>query len=160
MSYGVEYEERKSAFSNRLQSFAIKNLVHKDIDGFLNNAFTIFELRVKETLREQFVLKVGACFLAKLVRKKEIVDDKETENVDHSGEKDTISDENDVNMTENRKAVDTIMIIMKKLKTEQIYCWMKIKLIKVKIVSKNCKIWRKKTLNQAKMAWKWLLMRN
>lgn len=103
MSNGVEYEERESAFSNRLRSFAIKNLMHKDINGFLNSAFTIFEPKIKETLQEQFVLKVGACFLAKLVRKKEISDDKENENDRNTVENDEHLGENDEHLDENDK---------------------------------------------------------
>lgn len=69
MSLRVEFEERESAYRNRLQSFAVINVDHKDLVGFLNDAFTLVNSKINEILVEQFVLKVGACFIAEIKKK-------------------------------------------------------------------------------------------
>lgn len=71
MSHRVELEERESAYRNRLKSFAIKNLDHKDIVSFLNDAFTLFNTKIIQILQEQHIVKVGACFVTIIIKDEE-----------------------------------------------------------------------------------------
>lgn len=63
MSHRVVLENRKTAFANRLMSFAIINLQHIDIENFLNDAFTMFEDKVGALVNVQNIIKVGACLI-------------------------------------------------------------------------------------------------
>lgn len=50
MTQRVEFVDRESAFLTRLKTFAVKNLDHKDITAFLDDAFTIFNEKIFEIL--------------------------------------------------------------------------------------------------------------
>lgn len=64
----VELENRESAYSTRLQTFAIKNVNHIDVMSFLNDAFTVFNVKISESLQTQHVLKVGGCFVVEIIK--------------------------------------------------------------------------------------------
>ena len=58
ISNRVRWGECDAAFKRRLQTGVIVNLIHKDIDNFLNDAFTLFAERVKDALNRHGALKV------------------------------------------------------------------------------------------------------
>lgn len=64
MSHRVLYENRVSAFRNRLQSFVVKNLQHTDIVEFLDDCFHYFQMRILNFLSRHAILKTNACFVA------------------------------------------------------------------------------------------------
>lgn len=66
MSTRVVLENRKTAFVNRIMSFAILNLEHIDITLFLGDAFTIFQNKIKAFLNVQHIIKVGACLIVEI----------------------------------------------------------------------------------------------
>ncbi|CAB0027958.1 unnamed protein product, partial [Trichogramma brassicae] len=55
----IKWEDVKSAFLCRIQTGQIVNFKHKDATAFLEDAFTIFEERIKETLAEHSMIKVN-----------------------------------------------------------------------------------------------------
>lgn len=64
MSNRIEFENRESAFRDRLQTFAITNIDHIDTVSFLDDAFSIFNTQLSAIISGQYILKVGACFIA------------------------------------------------------------------------------------------------
>lgn len=61
MSGTVKYEERESAFRNRLRTIAIINNGNIDLTAFFKNAFADFETKLQETLKVHLNLKVNVC---------------------------------------------------------------------------------------------------
>ncbi|CAB0044872.1 unnamed protein product [Trichogramma brassicae] len=55
----IKWEDVKSAFSCRIRTGQIVNFTHKDATAFLEDAFTIFEERIKETLAKHSMIKVN-----------------------------------------------------------------------------------------------------
>ncbi|CAB0039838.1 unnamed protein product [Trichogramma brassicae] len=55
----IKWEDVKSAFLCRIQTGQIVNFKHKDATAFLEDAFTIFEERIKETLAKHSMIKVN-----------------------------------------------------------------------------------------------------
>ncbi|CAB0041107.1 unnamed protein product [Trichogramma brassicae] len=55
----IKWEDVKSAFSCRIRTGQIVNFKHKDATAFLEDAFTIFEERIKETLAKHSMIKVN-----------------------------------------------------------------------------------------------------
>uniref|UniRef100_A0ABD2XIE7 Transposable element P transposase n=1 Tax=Trichogramma kaykai TaxID=54128 RepID=A0ABD2XIE7_9HYME len=55
----IKWEDVKSAFSCRIRTGQIVNFKHKDATAFLEDAFTIFEERIKETLTKHSMIKVN-----------------------------------------------------------------------------------------------------
>lgn len=68
----VDFED---AFEERLQTSAIMNLDYKDINEFLNDAFTLFGINIKKASNRFGPLKVYTVLGAKFV--KESIDGKE-----------------------------------------------------------------------------------
>ncbi|DAC81320.1 PolB [Mayetiola barley midge adintovirus] len=73
MSNLIELEERDFAFQNRLQTFSIVNKGHVNINEFFEDAFVLFNERIGSIVDVQYIVKVGACFVA--VFEKMIVND-------------------------------------------------------------------------------------
>lgn len=65
----VEYQEKKTAFKKRIQTFSIINIKHKDPKRFLDEAGQIFEKKLHDILQDQHRIKVHTCFEAEYVRK-------------------------------------------------------------------------------------------
>ncbi|CAB0030980.1 unnamed protein product [Trichogramma brassicae] len=55
----IKWEDVKSAFLCRIRTGQIVNFKHKDATAFLEDAFTIFEERIKEALAEHSMIKVN-----------------------------------------------------------------------------------------------------
>ncbi|CAB0034477.1 unnamed protein product [Trichogramma brassicae] len=55
----IKWEDVKSAFLCRIRTGQIINFKHKDATAFLEDAFTIFKERIKETLAEHSMIKVN-----------------------------------------------------------------------------------------------------
>ena len=68
ISNRVRWGECDAAFKRRLQTVVIVNLIHKDIDNFLNDAFTLLAERVKDALNRHGALKVYAVLVVKFIR--------------------------------------------------------------------------------------------
>lgn len=68
----IKFENRESAFTYRLQSFAIINLEHIDLKQFLTEAFTIFSEKIKEIVDFQYIIKVGAYLKANFIKNEEV----------------------------------------------------------------------------------------
>ena len=64
----MRWGECDAAFKGRLQTGVIINLIHKDIDNFLNDAFTLFAKHVKDALNRYGALKVYAVLVVKFIR--------------------------------------------------------------------------------------------
>ena len=64
----VRWGECDAAFKRRLQTGVIINLIHKDINNFLNDLFTLFAERVKDALNRHGALKVYAVLVLKFIR--------------------------------------------------------------------------------------------
>lgn len=67
----VRLETRETAFNCRIQTFAIKNLLHIDIEAFLNDSFPISTTQIKKIVLEYSIIKVGACFIADFIKNSE-----------------------------------------------------------------------------------------
>lgn len=61
MSNQIEYQDRPSAFQQRIQTFAVVNLNHIDIRAFLNDAFFYFKRQIQQVLEHQYLIKISAC---------------------------------------------------------------------------------------------------
>ena len=68
ISNRVRWGECDAAFKRRLQTGVIINLIHKDIENFLNDAFTLFAEHVKDALNRYGALKVYAVLVVKFIR--------------------------------------------------------------------------------------------
>lgn len=64
MSSRIELVARSSAFSKRLESFAVINHEHIDIQEFLADAFHYFKSKVSEVIENLQLIKVSTCFVA------------------------------------------------------------------------------------------------
>lgn len=64
MTSKVVYEQRYSAFNQRISTFAIVNLQHSDIREFFDDAFYHFENSMREILSKQSCVKVNTLFSA------------------------------------------------------------------------------------------------
>ncbi|XP_031634853.1 uncharacterized protein LOC116348124 [Contarinia nasturtii] len=64
MSHLIEFEERESAFQNRLHTFGIINRGHKEIEDFFEDAFFYFDSNVKSILDDHYLIKVSVCLHA------------------------------------------------------------------------------------------------
>lgn len=51
----VTVEERESAFDNHIQTYAIVNNRHINIDQYFDDAFTIFDARQTSILADHFI---------------------------------------------------------------------------------------------------------
>lgn len=74
MSNLIEIEERESAFSNRLNTFRLKNLGHINVDNFFDDSFLYIEPMIESLLDIHYMLKVSTCLHA-IFAKKVITDD-------------------------------------------------------------------------------------
>ena len=66
----VKWDDMPSAFERRIQSGVITNLAHLDITSFLNDAQTIFEIKITAALKEYIALKVNTELSAEYVIQK------------------------------------------------------------------------------------------
>lgn len=64
MSHRVHYDMRASAFSRRMLTFAIVNDEHIDIRDFLTDSFNIFDHEITRIIKDHFIVKLSACFVA------------------------------------------------------------------------------------------------
>lgn len=64
MSSKIRFEQRESAFSRRIYTFAVVNLEHHDIREFLFDAFDYFDAEVRGLLQEHYILKLSGNFSA------------------------------------------------------------------------------------------------
>lgn len=62
MSHRIEISSLESAFQNRLSTFRVKNLDHKDINAFFEDAFTYFVPMVESVLDIHYLIKLSVCF--------------------------------------------------------------------------------------------------
>lgn len=69
MESKVRFEIRTSAFSNRLQDFAVVNVLHIDLIDFLHDSGVIFVDKIDSILEEEFhIIKVNSCFKAEFIK--------------------------------------------------------------------------------------------
>lgn len=64
----IKYLEKKTAFKNRIQTFSIVNIKHKDPKYFLDDAAQMFEEKVLDILQVQRRIKIHTCFEANYSR--------------------------------------------------------------------------------------------
>ena len=64
----MRWGECDAAYKRWLQTGVIINLLHKDIDNFLNEAFTLFAERVRDASNRHGALKVYAVLVVKFIR--------------------------------------------------------------------------------------------
>lgn len=64
MSENIECESRETAFQRRLQTFAIINKNHTDLQEFLRDAFHYFNEKIVQVLETFNMVKVSACLAA------------------------------------------------------------------------------------------------
>lgn len=79
MSNHVDIEERESAFSNRLNTFRVKNVDCKSVSEFFEEAFIFFEPMVESLLDIHYMMKVSVCFHA--IFEKKVMSNDGIENV-------------------------------------------------------------------------------
>lgn len=64
MSSRIEFEQRESAFSRRIYTFAVVNREHIDIRDFLSDAFNYFDAEVRGMIQEHYTIKLSGNFSA------------------------------------------------------------------------------------------------
>lgn len=64
MSTKIDFEQRESAFSQRLYTFAVVNREHIDIRDFLADAFEYFDAEVRGMIRDHNIVKLSGNFSA------------------------------------------------------------------------------------------------
>lgn len=69
MTSSIFFENRESAFMQRLQSFALVNISNFDVNVFFNKAFDIFENKINILVADQTIIKVYATFTAEFGKK-------------------------------------------------------------------------------------------
>ncbi len=70
LSKRVLWENVLSCFQGRVRTGIIINLIHKDVDQFLNDAFRIFLKKVTEILRQFPLIKVNTTFCGEFIKAK------------------------------------------------------------------------------------------
>lgn len=64
MSDLIHYQDRDTAFRNRLKTFAVINKGHIDVQQFLDDAFHYIKIEVNKMLDAQTLIKFSMCFKA------------------------------------------------------------------------------------------------
>lgn len=60
----VQYQSRESAFNGRINTYAILNVDHIDLTGFLSDAFSIFETKQRRLIEDRHLIKTCGVFAA------------------------------------------------------------------------------------------------
>lgn len=71
-SESVKFEERPSAHSRRLRTFAIVNLLNEDYVPFFDNAYPLFDFHINKVLEKTPAIKVYAEFEAEYIKETEL----------------------------------------------------------------------------------------
>lgn len=64
----IRIEDRESAFSKRLSTFALRNLYHPDLEEFLDDAFDAFSEKITLIINEIFLTKVICCLVFECIK--------------------------------------------------------------------------------------------
>lgn len=68
MDKDIQVESRKTAFRKRIQTFALVNLIYKDVYVFFNHCFEHFDHIIHTILNEHFYVKINTNFIVDFVR--------------------------------------------------------------------------------------------
>lgn len=113
MSNQISFENRESAFEKRIQTFAIVNKEHIDIEFFLEDAFYYFNQQLSENLQINHMVKVFTsfkCVFEKTIINSEDVDKLEKQTIYSNSKTKIVNSETNLRDFYNKYIIPDILI--------------------------------------------------